>query len=76
MKDDRDGYYAAFATHEACCRFARDQLDIVLADPPERLRASPMAMMRLENLRKEAASRQAICAIIPSIPLPPKLTWD
>jgi hypothetical protein len=76
MKDDRDGFYAAFAAHEASCRFARDQLDIVLADPPSRLMASPMAMLRLEKLRAQAASGQAICAIIPSIPLPPKLKWD
>lgn len=76
MKDDTNGFYVAIAAHESSCRFARDQLDVVLADPPERLAASPMTMLRLEKLRDQAASRQAICAIIPSIPLPAKLTWE
>ena len=74
MKDAVKGYYAAIAAHESSCRFARDTLDLILAEPPPWLESYPKRMISLCKLRHEVAAKQAICALIPSIPLPPNLT--
>ncbi len=76
MINERKLFYVAVSAQESICRFARDELDAVLANPPSMLLASPLRMMLLEKLRDDAAAKQMMCAAIPHLPLATKWTWD